>query len=775
MLGLKLKNSLFKFILSVITLILLANSSSGYAISQSSLNAIVNNRAWYDPSNDCSSQTGVVTSATSASGSISNTFIIGFQANTPKDTVKSVISKYHPAGLFLVGTTDAVAAGWNKSFIDELNQANGSPLIIASDEEGSSIHRYAHSPALPNAIDMGSMTQDQVADVGKRVGNKLAENGVTVDLAPVLDVSIDNTGKVAGTTGRAFSSDPNVVADKAGAFASGLNSAGIKPVYKHFPGIGTINGNSDLNVASTVDLNALKAKDLIPYQKIVNNNGAAVMMSNASTPGLTKPGEVASTSADAVNLLRSDYRFTGLIMTDDLKAVGVGLPLPQAVAKSLQAGIDAPLFTYTNDSDIDAAISTASALNINISDKINKLRSFKNIGNQDDQNVNTACCSTGGSSSLNTSPDINSSLAQAPTYWRDLITAAAPKYPDVDARLVAATLWIENRGWPDPNTKWATSSASAKGPWQFINSTWASMGKDGDGDGIADPNNPKDAVLAAFEHQRGSAGKPIALEYTGNPEEDFNKIIYKKSTDNLLYFIGKYNGSGAPNGVALKDFPRNQNSDYVIMGYWLLATNFQKTWNTTHWKQFIDVSKTSNDNASTSQASCNNSPGSLTPINKDRQGMIDAILTNSNIVFGNYQSADVQRRDIQNCSTDNLLGVILYAAEQSGVRVLINALASDHGGCFINSVSPFSSLHNKGKAIDIGYYGNGNVKHNADGDKLFKFLYNNREALHINQIIWQDPPAGFQCVGDSKPVDCYRFYGTSTMGEHYHHIHVGVE
>ncbi len=189
-----------------------------------------------------------------------------------------------------------------------------------------------------------------------------------------------------------------------------------------------------------------------------------------------------------------------------------------------------------------------------------------------------------------------------PEYWFNLISEAASKYPDVDARLVAATLWIENRGWPDPNKKWATSSAGAGGPWQFINSTWASMGQDGDGDGVKDRNNPKDAVLAAFEHQRGSAGKPIAAEYNGNAEESFQIIVFKRDNQNLLSYLAKYNGRGAPDGVKLTNFPRKENADYVIMGYWLLATNFEKTWNTTNWGEFIDASSTSGSPGATGSA-----------------------------------------------------------------------------------------------------------------------------------------------------------------------------
>lgn len=182
-----------------------------------------------------------------------------------------------------------------------------------------------------------------------------------------------------------------------------------------------------------------------------------------------------------------------------------------------------------------------------------------------------------------------------PDPWRTLIDATAGTYPTADRRLVAATLWAENRGWPEYKTSgWGVSEAAAAGPWQFIPTTWASMGTDGDGDGRKDRDNPKDSVHAAFKHQLGSTGLPILIDATGNADVDFSsKPFYRNSPNqgNLMYFMAKYNGSGAPNGVIMSNFPRNENSDYVRMGYWLIASNFEKGWIPTS-NSFVDAKTT---------------------------------------------------------------------------------------------------------------------------------------------------------------------------------------
>lgn len=166
-----------------------------------------------------------------------------------------------------------------------------------------------------------------------------------------------------------------------------------------------------------------------------------------------------------------------------------------------------------------------------------------------------------------------------PKYWRDLIDNAAKDHPDVDRRTVAAELWVENRGWPDPNKSWATSPAGAGGPWQFMPASWASMGQDGDGDGVADRNNPKDAVHGAFNHNKGTACKPILEGATGDAQSDYENVAFTRDgTNTLMSSIANYNGRGAPNGVPIGKSPTgDENSDYTKMAYWLIASDFKQS------------------------------------------------------------------------------------------------------------------------------------------------------------------------------------------------------
>jgi beta-N-acetylhexosaminidase len=228
--------------------------------------------------------------------------------------------------------------------------AGGVALLIMTDEEGGEVQRMANLVgSLPWPRTMAAtMTVAQVRALAEQVGRRMRAVGVTMDLAPVLDLSDGPGPDAADADGtRSFSIDASIATAYGLAFAEGLEEGGVIPVVKHFPGLGQASYNTDLGPAFDPPLSELEAGSLRPFEAAVTAGLPAVMVGNVSIPGLT--GTLPATlSAPAITgLLEHQLGFRGLILTDSLSALAVqdaGYGVPQAAARAIEAGADMVLF-----------------------------------------------------------------------------------------------------------------------------------------------------------------------------------------------------------------------------------------------------------------------------------------------------------------------------------------------------------------------------------------------------------------------------------------------
>jgi beta-N-acetylhexosaminidase len=268
--------------------------------------------------------------------------VVGVDAADP-DAVVETVRATQVGGIFLGGNATALLQ--NQS-LRRVQAAARIPVAVSVDDEGGRVQRIdALDGNLPSARRMARMPVDQVRNLARERGRLLAARGVTVDFAPVVDVGDQPASAVIGD--RSFSADPAVAARYAGAFADGLRGAGILPVLKHFPGHGHANGDSHKGRVTTPPLDRLRADDLRPYADLLGAGAAAVMVGHLDVPGLTD-GLPSSLTPATYRLLRDDYRFDGLVVTDDLgamKAITGTFTLPEAVLRALSAGADAGLWS----------------------------------------------------------------------------------------------------------------------------------------------------------------------------------------------------------------------------------------------------------------------------------------------------------------------------------------------------------------------------------------------------------------------------------------------
>ena len=183
---------------------------------------------------------------------------------TGADDAQGIVNSEHIGGIFVGSWTDKSIL--SSGAAARISRGSSIPLMVTVDQEGGRVSRLSDLGIDgPSARELAkTKTPEQVKALATDVGTKLKRLGVTVDFAPVADVSDESDDEVIGD--RSFSNDPAVVTKYASAYAEGLEAAGIMPVYKHFPGHGHGSGDSHLGLVRTPPLAQLKTSDLVPYQ-----------------------------------------------------------------------------------------------------------------------------------------------------------------------------------------------------------------------------------------------------------------------------------------------------------------------------------------------------------------------------------------------------------------------------------------------------------------------------------------------------------------------------
>ena len=256
-----------------------------------------------------------------------------------------------------VGDRDQLAA-LIRSFRQCVDRPDA-PVLV--DQEGGRVQRLGPPQwrAYPSAAALGAHAPPQEAEdaarlVARLIAYDLAEVGIAIDCAPVLDVAEPGTHAVVGS--RSFSHRPDRVAAMGRAFAEGLLAGGVVPVIKHMPGHGRVRADShhELPVveAGRQDL----GRDFHPFAAL---KGLPMAMTAHVVYTSLDPGRPATASRTIVEeIMRGAIGFDGLIMSDDVSMGALRGPYDERARSIFEAGLDIVLHCNGN---LDEARAVASA------------------------------------------------------------------------------------------------------------------------------------------------------------------------------------------------------------------------------------------------------------------------------------------------------------------------------------------------------------------------------------------------------------------------------
>lgn len=234
-----------------------------------------------------------------------------------------------------------------KALVNEIHAIRNPRLIVAADQEGGRVQRFREGfqrlPALGLLGDLYDRDRQQAIELSETVGwiaaAELLFYGIDLSFSPVLDLG----HKISSVIGdRAFHTSPEAIVHLANALVRGMGRAGMEAVGKHFPGHGSVEGDSHhVMPFDKRALTTIESHDLHPFRQVIKTHLTGIMMAHViyeqvdALPAGYSPYWIQQ-------VLRQQLGFDGTVFSDDLSMSGaesVG-GYAERARQSLLAGCD---------------------------------------------------------------------------------------------------------------------------------------------------------------------------------------------------------------------------------------------------------------------------------------------------------------------------------------------------------------------------------------------------------------------------------------------------
>jgi beta-N-acetylhexosaminidase len=188
---------------------------------------------------------------------------------------------------------------------------------------------------------------------------ELADLGITVDCAPVLDVPQPGAHSVIGD--RALGDAPGPVATLGRAMCEGLLAGGVLPMIKHIPGHGrpTVDSHLDVPIVEA-SLKDLMAVDFAPFKAL--NDMPWAMTAHVVYTALDRDRPATISPQVVAEAIRGMIDFRGVLLSDDIGMSALKGSFAERAAAALKAGCDVALHCSGEAAGMTEAVAGAGFL-----------------------------------------------------------------------------------------------------------------------------------------------------------------------------------------------------------------------------------------------------------------------------------------------------------------------------------------------------------------------------------------------------------------------------
>lgn len=248
-------------------------------------------------------------------------------------TIKKHVKSRIIGGVLMLNGTKKEFTDWISMFNNMNDTIQNVPFLYSADAEPSLVNRkIIGSRPCKKANEM--KTIEEVMAYTDTISKDLNEIGINYNFSPVVDMS---PNKTVGF--RSFGATPSNIIPWSNAFIQQTQKHNIIATAKHFPGHGLVSGDTH----KSLQMIDGELKEIGNYPKLIQDGVLSVMVAHiavANNPKYDTKGLPSTTSSVIVtDLLRKEYGFKGLIVTDAMNMGGV-TAIPNCEVKAVEAGCD---------------------------------------------------------------------------------------------------------------------------------------------------------------------------------------------------------------------------------------------------------------------------------------------------------------------------------------------------------------------------------------------------------------------------------------------------
>lgn len=306
---------------------------------------------------------------------IGQMLLVGFRGLTVNATHPIVqdVQKRHIGGIVLFDYDQATKKAERniqsrpqvKQLVADLQSYATTPLLIAIDYEGGQVNRLSELNGFPPTLSHQSLgdannlrlTHQHATAMAKTLANL----GINLNLAPVVDVNTNPDNPIIAKRQRSFSKDANIVSKHAMEFIKAHHEQGILCSLKHFPGHGSSSNDSHLGLTDVTK--TWSPLELQPYANLIKAGLADTIVTAHVFNSKLDPDYPATLSKPTITgLLRGEAKYLskianptlakllqqvkldydGVVFSDDMqmKAITDHYGFKTAIRQAIDAGVD---------------------------------------------------------------------------------------------------------------------------------------------------------------------------------------------------------------------------------------------------------------------------------------------------------------------------------------------------------------------------------------------------------------------------------------------------